>query len=188
MEIRRLRWWLVAACVIASVPLLWRVSEVAGEVRRDRLAATAYQRGRASLDKGDLEGASRAFREAIVLSPKEVEPYRSLAEAEFKRGKIDEAITAYRHLMAIYPYTYMSPLYWETAIIEMSAGRLEDARRDLRLAVTINPNDWRAYYFLGIVSRQLGDIPGARAAWQRVIVLQPGFQLAYEQLRRLDTH
>ncbi len=185
---RRMRWWLVAACLASSVPLVWRASEVAAELHRDRLAAAAYDGGTALLYEGRFEAAAMAFREAISFSPKEPEPYRSLAEAEFKRGRIDAAVNAYRQLTAIYPYTYYSTLYWEIAIIEIHASRLKDARRDLLKAVAIDPDDWRSHYLLGIVYRRLGDASGARAAWQRVLSLQPDNPHAHEQLRRLDAH
>ncbi len=184
----RIRPWVVMACIVAAIPVASRGREVAAEVHRGQLATAAYHRGTVLVSERRFGEASAAFREAIAFSPREAEPYRGLAEAEFKSGRITEAVQAYRNLTAIYPFTYLSGLYWEIAILEISGGRLEDARQDLLRAVAVDPNDWRAYYFLGIVYRQLGDISGARAAWRRVIVLQPDFKQAYEQLRSLEIH
>ncbi len=184
----RIRRWLIAGCLVAVVPLAWRAGGVATELLREREAATAYRWGTVLVNGQRFEEATFAFRRAITLSPRAPEPYRSLAEAEFKRGRIDEAVAAYRQLIAIYPYTYYSTLYWEVAIVEISAGRMQEARHDLLQAVAVDPNDWRAFYFLGIVNRQMGDIAGAQAAWLRVVALQPEYEQAHEQLRRLESH
>ena len=185
---QRMRRWLVAACLVASLLLLSRAGEVAAELRRDRHAAAAYQRGTMLQVAGRLDEAAGVFREVIAISPVAIEAYGSLAEVEFKRGRIDEAIQAYRWLLAIYPYTYFAALYREVGLIELRAGRLQDARADLIEATAINPDDWLAHYFLGQANRHLGDVGSARTAWQRVVVLKPDFQPAYEQLRRLDAH
>ena len=183
-----IRWWLVAACLAASLLPLWRSGEVAAELRRDRLAAAAYQRGIVLQVAGRLDEAAGAFRKVIAISPMAVEAYGSLAEVEFKRGRITEAIQAYRRLLAIYPYTYVASLYREVGLIELRAGRLKDARADLIEATAIDPNDWLAHHLLGQANYRLGDVESARTAWQRVVVLKPDFQPAYEQLRRLDGH
>ncbi len=183
---RRLRWGLAAACLAAALPLTWRVGEVIAEADRGRLAAVAFQRGVVLLDAGRLDEAAEAFRVAVAGAPKNPEAYLRLAEAEFRRGRVDEAVASYRKLMAIYPFTYVPLLYWQLAILEINANRLTEARNDLRQAVAIDPTEWRPYYFLGIVYRRLGDVSSARAAWRRVVALNPENRDAYEQLRKLD--
>lgn len=184
---RRLRWALVAACLAAAVPLAWRVGEVKAEADRGRLAVESLHRGVELLETGRLDEAAEAFRLAIAHDPKNPEAYLRLAEAEFKRGRIDEAVGAYRKLMAFYPFTYVSLLYWQLATVEINAGRLTEARDDLLQAAALDPTEWRPYYFLGIVYGRLGDVSSARAAWQRVLALNPENRDAYEQLRRLDS-
>lgn len=184
---RRLRWALVAACLAAAVPLAWRVSDVIAEADRGRVAAEAFQRGVALLDAGRVDDAAGAFQMAVAYAPQNPEAFLRLAETEFKRGKIDEAVGAYRKLMTVYPYTYVWILYWQLALVEINAGRLPEARDDLLQAVALDPNEWRPYYFLGIVYRQLGDVSRAHAAWRQVLVLKPENRDVYEQLRKLDS-
>ncbi len=183
---RRLRLGLVVACLAAAVPVAWRVGDVIAETDRSRLGAVTFQRGVALLDAGRHDEAGEAFRVTIAYAPKNPEAYQRLAEAEFKRGRIDEAVAAYRKLLAIYPFTYFPLLYWQLALIEINTGRLTEAREDLLQAVALDPSEWRPYYFLGIVYGRLGDISSARAAWRRVLALDPENRDAYEQLRKLD--
>ncbi len=183
---RRLRWALVAACLAAAVPLAWRVGDVLAEADRGRVAAEAFQRGVALLDAGRVDDAAGAFQMAVAYAPKNPEAYLRLAETEFRRGKIDEAVGAYRKLMTVYPYTYVWILYWQLALVEINAGRLPEAQDDLLQAVALDPNEWRPYYFLGIVYGRLGDVSSARAAWRQVLVLNPENRDAYEQLRKLN--
>jgi len=183
---RRLRLTLVTACLAAMLPLAPRLSEVLAEVSQDRVAAAAFQRGVVLLNSGRFDEAAGAFRVAVAYAPKNTEAYLRLSEAEFKQGRIDEAIAAYRGLMAIYPFTYESFLYWQLATIEISAGRLAEARDDLLHAVALDPTEWRPYYFLGIVYVRMRDVTSARDSWRRVLSLDPKNGAAYEQLRNLD--
>ncbi len=183
---RRLRWVLVGACLAAAVPLAWRVGDVIAEADRGRVAAEAFQRGVALLDAGRVDDAAGAFQMAVAYAPKNPEAYLRLAEAEFKRGRVDAAVGAYRKLMTVYPYTYVWTLYWQLALVEINVGRLTDARDDLLQAVALDPNEWRPYYFLGIVYRRMGDVSSARATWQKVLVLNPDNRDAHEQLRQLN--
>ncbi len=183
---RRLRWVLIGACLAAAVPLAWRVGDAIAEADRSRVAADAFQRGVTLLDAGRVDDAAGAFQTAVAYAPKNPEAYLRLAEAEFKRGRIDEAVGAYRQLMTVYPYTYVWTLYWQLALVEINAERLPEARDDLLHAVALDPNEWRPHYFLGIVYRRLGDVSSARAAWRQVLVLNPENRDAYEQLRQLN--
>lgn len=180
----QLRRALVLAGVLSLIPLASRGGEVAAELRRDHLAATVMAQASSLLRSGQYELAAARFAEALTVAPGGVEAYGGLAEAEFRRGNIDAAVSTYRSLLRIYPYTYVATLYREVSLIELRGGRLVDARRDLEQAVMLDPTDWMAFHLLGHAHRRLGDREAARIAWRRVIDLRPDYEPAHEQLRR----
>ena len=184
-SVRQLRRALIIASALTLIPLASRGAGVAAELRRDRLAASVMAQASSLLGSGQYTLAAARFAEALMIAPGGVEAYGGLAEAEFRRGNIDAAVSAYRSLLRIYPYTYFAPLYREVGLIELRGGRLVDARRDLEQAVMLDPADWMAFHFLGHAHRRLGNREDARTAWRRVIALRPNYEPAHEQLRRL---
>lgn len=185
VALQRIRRWLLAACLAACLPLLIVAQDVAAELHRYRLAAEAYERGSSLQMQGRLDDAAAEYRKVISLAPHAVEAYGSLASLEFRRGHADEAIQIYRSLLASYPYSHHAIVYREVGLMELRTGRFVDARGDLERAVTLDPQDWVAYFLLGHTYRRLGDRPAAKDAWQRVLELRPGNEPAQEQLRRL---
>lgn len=182
----QIRRWLLAACLVALLPLGWRAQQVAAEIQRERAATALYAEGLRHYLAGRYDEAAGFFRQVIAVAPLAADAYSSLADAEFRRGDVDAAVQAYRRLLAIYPYTFVGLPYREVGFMELRAGRWTDARADLEQAVTLDPQDWHAYYLLGHVHRRLGDLEAARRAWRHVLTLRPGYQPAVEQLRQLD--
>jgi len=182
----RARLWLLVACVAAVPAVAWRATQVAADVRRDHRAAAAYQRGVARQLERQYEEAAVAFREAIAASPRATAAYAALGDVEFRQGHTDEAVRAYRRLMANYPYTYIAELHRQVGLIELRGDRPGAAVADLSDAVALDPNDWLAFHLLGHAYFRLGDFPSARAAWERALSLNPEFQPSREALRKLD--
>lgn len=182
---RTLRNALILACVIAALPLWWRAEDVFAEVKLERRAAGLYSQGVTLHLKGRSAEAAHLLRQAIILAPFAVEAYGALADAEFRQGRLNEAIATYRRLLEIYPYMYYGGLYREVGMIELRAGRNAEALDDLTRAVTLDPSDWHALYLLGHAQLRLGERAGAHRAWRRVLELRPDFAPAYEQIRLL---
>ena len=183
---RRTRRVLLIGCLLTVPAVAWRGADVAVTVARDRAAASAYQRGVALQQERRYGEAAAAFREAIATSPSAITAYADLGDVEASLGHLDEAVQAYRRLMATYPFTYLAELYRRVGFIELRGGRLQAAVEDLRQASALDPGDWHAFYLLGHAQYRLGDLQAARTAWERVLVLNPGFQPANERLRQLD--
>jgi tetratricopeptide (TPR) repeat protein len=182
----RIRRALIAACLVALLPLGWRVQEVIAELDRERQARTLYAQGLTLYLNGRPQEAASLFRQAIVFAPLAAEIYGDLAEAEVRQGNVDAGVDTYRRLLAIYPYSYFGSLYRQLGFIELRADRNDDARADLEQAVKLDPRDWHAYYLLGHAYRRLGDTQAARVSWRRVLDLQPDYQPARDQIRHLD--
>ncbi len=182
----RARLWLLVACLAVVPAVVWRATEVAADARLDHRAAVAYQRGVTLQFERHYDEAATAFREAIATSPRATAAYAALGDVEFRRGHTEEAVRAYRQLMAIYPYTYIAELHRQIGLIELRGGWLNAAAVDLNQAVALDPKDWFAYHLLGHAYARLGDLRSARAAWERAVALNPDFPPAREQLRKLD--
>lgn len=186
--VMRTRRILLIACVLTLPAVAWRGAAVVAAVARDRAAAAAYQRGVTLQHEQQYGEAAAAFREAIATSPSAITVYADLGDVEASQGHIDEAVQAYRELMAIYPFAYFADLHRRVGFIELRGGRVQAAVEDLRQASELDPTDWHAFYLLGHAYSRLGDFPAARAAWERVLALNPGFQPANDRLRELDAH
>jgi len=176
----------MVACGIAALIVAWRAPDIVAQLRRDRLAEALYLRGGELQMQGRYAEAAAAFRDSFTTSARATGAYVALGDVEFKRGRTDEAVAAYRQLMATYPYTYVAELYRQVGLIELRGGRAEDAARDLQQAVTLDPDDWLAFHWLGHAYDRLGDRRSARTAWSRVLTLNPEYLPAQAQLRRLD--
>ena len=183
---RVVRSCLIGACAVALIPFSLRMPEVAAALHAERIAAVSYGRGTLLLQVGRIDEAAAAFRNAIASAPRAAEPYVALADAEFRRRRISAAVSAYRQLLAIYPYSFIGEYYRGVGLIELRGGQPDKAQVDLSQAVELDPDDWLAYHLLGHAYRRGGNVPAARVAWQHVLRLNPDFQPAYEQLRRLD--
>lgn len=182
----RVRRWLVGACLVAVLPLGWKVQEVAAELQRERRATSLYSQGLTLYLRGRSPEAAHLFRQAIALAPLAADVYGDLAKAEVRSGNVDAGVQAYRRLLGIYPYTYFASLYRQLGFIELRAGRNVDARTDLEQAVALDPRDWHAHYLLGHAYRRLGNSEAAQAAWRRVLSIRPDYQPAHDQIHQLD--
>lgn len=177
---------LIAAVLLASLPALWRLGDVRQALQRDRLAAAAFDRGQQLQASGRLAEAVGAFRTAVLYAPADPEFHDILALAQVRLGRIDDAVATYRQILRVYPHAYNPVLYRNVGLIELRAGRFHAARADLLKAVSLDPGDVLAFHLLGHTLAALKDFAGARAAWTRVLELNPGFQPARDRLRELD--
>lgn len=179
------RRWLILACCLAVVPVLWRGSGALREIRTEQRATAAFQNGLRLQATGRYEDAARIFREVLGIWPSSSAALVSLAETEFRLGRVEEAVNAYRQLLGAYPYTYMGSIYRDLAVVELHGGRSEDAVEDLRKAVEYEPEDWFAHYLLGEAFFREGDHKAARAAWVRTLRLNPTFRPVRDRLQNL---
>ena len=95
-------------------------------------------------------------------------------------GNTGGAEQAFRSLGAAYP-AYAGPLL-NLAILQMRAGKLEDAQKTLNDAVARNGNSAAAFNQLGIVYRRLGRFKEADEAYQHALQIDPNYALAHLNL------
>jgi Flp pilus assembly protein TadD len=94
-----------------------------------------------------------------------------------------DAVTAEREFRALaeaYP-TYSGPLL-NLGILQVKAGKFEDAAKTLGSAVERNANNAQAFNQLGIVYRKLGRFKDADGAYQKAVQIDPNYAIAYLNL------
>ncbi|MFN8177411.1 MAG: hypothetical protein U0167_05755 [bacterium] len=181
------------ATVLGFVALLGRASTNASEAR-------AYARFRDDLALDPAKG--RAARIHAVnhwkrlgrddLAAREVQLWdedypervlvRRAAEAR-SRGDLAEATRLNREAIARAP-SYSDP--WNNlGSLDLSAGRVADARGELEIARALNPNEPSIWMNLGTASFAAGDLAGAERWWLRVRERTPDGALVNKSLARL---
>ncbi len=93
-----------------------------------------------------------------------------------------EAVATYRRAIAVDP-----DFSWPySSIARIHAARHDDvgAAVWLEQAVAADPNDWRAWFDLGVVAHRLGRYDGAERAFRRAIALVPDDARAHANLGR----
>jgi superkiller protein 3 len=64
----------------------------------------------------------------------------------------------------------------------LKEAKLKEAVSELQSAIQKRPDFLEAHYLMGLVLRQQGDLEGARAAFKKVLDLNPQMGLAYQGL------
>ncbi|MEZ4398907.1 MAG: DUF3857 domain-containing protein [Kofleriaceae bacterium] len=124
--------------------------------------------------------ATRAAIAALNQEPAEVVELPLEAAALKDDGKLQAAAAAYRRLVALHPREAIH--HGQLAQLYLDAGLGEAARREARLATTLEPTDADAWMVLGFVlNRDLFgrrfeaglDRAGALAAYRKAVQLNP---------------
>lgn len=97
----------------------------------------------------------------------------------YEAGKIDEAEQVFEGLTALQPMD--ANFHVGLGVVYQRQGRHAEAKRELDRAVSLNNTDPASQALLAEVSLELGDIPTATAAIQRVIELDPKGESGHSQ-------
>ena len=102
-------------------------------------AAERFNSGNAFLEKGQLDEAIEAFRNAIRLKPDHADAHNNLGRALTLRGKIDEAIESFRTAIRLRPdhLTSLSNL----AVALKDRGELDEAVALFRRLMDLSPGN-----------------------------------------------
>jgi tetratricopeptide (TPR) repeat protein len=138
------------------------------------------------LESKDLDAAAKATLATGLVRP--LKPPTEQAEAWFDRAseldadpaRWEEAITAYRRVVAIDP-TYAAA--WNNlGLLLHRMGRYEEARRAYDAALEHDPQCAEAAYNLGSLDEDCGDVEHAVTQYRRALVLSPDYADAHFNL------
>jgi tetratricopeptide (TPR) repeat protein len=97
--------------------------------------------------------------------------HAELADAYLEAGGHEEAIRQFEAAATLRPE--FLDLRYRLARLYLDEGRLEPARGELEAIVTRRPSFVDAQVALGMTRYLLGEVPGARAAWEEARRLKP---------------
>ncbi|MDD5041069.1 MAG: tetratricopeptide repeat protein [Candidatus Peribacteraceae bacterium] len=157
----------------------------------DPTLPVAYaNRGQTLRYLGDTEGALQAYAKGIDSLPQDrpplpqdLSPFLRLSELLDELGRPQEATQVLRGAIQRLPQAPLPHYY--LGMKEQQFGHLPEARDQFRLATTLDPGIADAFYRLAAVSAELGDLPGAVQALDRVLTLDPDNETAQEHLKNI---
>ena len=114
----------------------------------------------------DVEKSIAALEQKLAQNPDDAEGWRMLGWSRFNMGAYAKAAEAYRKATKIAPNNgdYWSSL-GESLVQDASGPFGQEAVAAFRKALTIDPKDPRARYFLGVQKDLVGDSQGAINDW-----------------------
>lgn len=126
------------------------------------------------------------YNNAIDIQPKSFEAHYNLAMYYQQRNMLEEAFEAYDNILNNVD-SLASIVYFNKGYIRLVLEqKYEEAIPHFEKAVEIDPSYFEAYHNLGICHEQLGKNDLAREFYEKVLTLQPNYQLSILALNRLD--
>ena len=151
-------------------------------------AAAHLSLGKALLHNGEVDHAIAELQEATRLEPRNGEAHYQLGLALARSGKKDEGTAEIKHgreLSAADERTQNANMDIAEGNAALDKGDLQTAAAKFRHASELAPESGDAQRFLGMVLEKERDSQGAVTAYRKALALNPGDQVAKENLDRL---
>jgi len=133
--------------------------------------------GMAEGAKGDLEGAAKAFDNAIRIDPKYAPAYYNRGFVSALQNKPDDAISYYDKAIELDPGN--KEAYFQRGRMKGKMADFDGAISDLTQVVKIDPKFAPAYYVLGNAYYMKGDLDNSIDQINQSIILAPHLSDAY---------
>lgn len=153
-----------------------------------------YQEGQAALrrydKKGNLDRAIGSFQEILAEDDQHAPAYAALAKAYWIKNQgeskdplwLDQGLAMAQRAVAL--DKNLSMAWISLGLIEFSKGNAENAARDFKQALRIDPLNADAWYGLGRAYEAQKKIQDAEAAHQKAIEIRPD-RMYYDELGSL---
>lgn len=122
-------------------------------------------------DERDLDGASAAYRRAVLFDPQLVPALVNLANIHYERDELVEAEALYEKAIRVDAECFEA--YFNLGNIHHDLGRYPEAMAAYRDALTINPDYPEAHFYLAVTLEKLGRSTEARPHWKQYRTLAP---------------
>ena len=118
-----------------------------------------------------FSGPEALWQDTLRRNPRAWIAHAHLGILDADRGDLVAAKGHFERVLELYPAN--PGVRNNLGVVMIRLGRPEAAREVLEEAVARTPDDSRAWMNLADVRRDLGDLPGAEAAWRRARALRP---------------
>jgi tetratricopeptide (TPR) repeat protein len=150
--------------------------------RRDS-AVGCWHRGNERLARGDSSSAFLWYTRALTLDPLMFQAFFSRGLLRLNNGDFETAITDFDEALRIAPRLRGGLVHRGLACERMGdAGR---ALRDLKQAVALDAGDPEAWFHLGRLQEENGDLAESVDAYRRALLRRPPPELAREVRERM---
>ncbi|MCT7952789.1 tetratricopeptide repeat protein [Ancylothrix sp. C2] len=123
--------------------------------------------------------------ETIVNSQLNAVKLNEQAEAYLKQGKLKEAETICRQVLAVQPQS--APAFKTLGNVLQATGKIEEAKECYKKSLIIEPNYAAVYANLGSLAAQQKEWEAAISYYQKAIQLDPKLGAAYRNLAKVWT-
>lgn len=137
------------------------------------LALAEFEQGNRQRESNQLDTAQQHYRRALALHPAYAPACANLGALLKDSGKPAEAEQYLAFAIQLEPQ--LVPARFNLAMLRVDQGRWSDAVAHLHDLLALSPNHADAQYWLGNALTGLGDVAGARRAYQAAVRLQPGY-------------
>ncbi len=133
-----------------------------------------FKRGSVYQTQNELEAALRDFRSAADIDPSSLRALESIGDANVALGRHARAIERYEAFRAL---DDRNPrVLYKLALARYRTGRGKEAIPILQQALSIDPAMGEAHYVLGLVQRDLDQMPAARKSLEEAARRSPASQ------------
>lgn len=140
--------------------------------------------GKMYLDRKDAKRAESSFKDALKIDSECVAAYLYLGDLYYEMGNIDNAISAWRRIITLYPeMAYITFRRLEKAFYEK--GKFEKIVDLYNDVLERNPRDVKTIMTLANIQRKKGDIDEALRLCQTALELEPNSRRVKQALARL---
>jgi tetratricopeptide (TPR) repeat protein len=140
--------------------------------------------GNILMDRGDLKGAERRFKEGLAHRPGDTNAHNSLGLLYDRMGRDSEAIAEYEKVIAV-DADYAEG-YNNIGLIHRKRGEPRRAIELFRRAIEADPDFPGSYNNMGLTHQDLGERAEARAAFERGLAVDPKNAVILNNLGTLD--
>jgi serine/threonine protein kinase/Flp pilus assembly protein TadD len=117
---------------------------------------------------------------AVALRPNSPKARLALGVAQFRLGRLDEAVDALR--MALHLNGDYADAHNKLGAVFLKQGRLDDAIEEVQLAVQLKGDDAESHNNLGTALIMKGHLDDAIGEFRRSVELKPGYESALNNL------